>query len=100
MFTPEVKAGWEMWGVVHTICPSFIPSPGGESHFPWVEVTAERGLGLIQEQKAQWEETTASQARHGLRLLDQQPLLSLHSSAQVMEEHEPVQQRSQPYLQQ
>ncbi|KAK1334491.1 hypothetical protein QTO34_005497 [Cnephaeus nilssonii] len=28
-----------------------IPSPGGDSHFPWVEVCADTGLGLIREQK-------------------------------------------------
>ncbi|KAK1334612.1 hypothetical protein QTO34_005619 [Cnephaeus nilssonii] len=35
------------------LCQRFIPSPGGESLSPWVEVCADRGLDWIQEQKVQ-----------------------------------------------
>ena len=61
MFTSHVKAGWvhvgDGWGA---LCLQFVPSPGGESHFPWEEVCVDTGLALIQDQKVQWAEAAAT----------------------------------------
>ena len=59
-------AGW-IWGGGSTLCPRFILSPGGETHFPWVEVCIDTGLGLILEQKLQWAEIAATRACQSLR---------------------------------
>ncbi|KAK1342011.1 hypothetical protein QTO34_016764 [Cnephaeus nilssonii] len=40
-----------------------ILSPGGESHFPWVDVCVDIGLDLIWDQKVQWAEAAVTRAR-------------------------------------
>ena len=52
------------------LCMRFILSPGGETHFPWVEVCIDTGLGLILEQQVQWAEAAATRGGQGLRPLD------------------------------
>ena len=43
-----------------TLCLRSTLSPGGDSHFPWVEVCADTGLGLIWEQKVQGAEAAVT----------------------------------------
>ncbi|KAK1335211.1 hypothetical protein QTO34_004795 [Cnephaeus nilssonii] len=47
-------------GPLHGGTRRSILSPGGDSHFPWVEVCADTGLGLIREQKVQGAEAAVT----------------------------------------
>ncbi|KAK1335212.1 hypothetical protein QTO34_004796 [Cnephaeus nilssonii] len=60
MFAPQVKAGWVDVECGWRPLPQVYLSPGGDSHFPWVEVCADTGLGLIREQKVQGAEAAVT----------------------------------------
>ncbi|KAK1334601.1 hypothetical protein QTO34_005608 [Cnephaeus nilssonii] len=79
-------AGWT-WSVGGALCPRSIPSPGGDSHFPWVEVCADTGLGLIREQKVQGAEAAVTKAGQGLS-----PPEWLLSSTQIKVEQQLVEE--------
>ena len=59
----QAKAGWGDVECGGHPRPRSILSPGGESHFPWVDVCVDTGLDPIREQKAQWAEAAVSRAR-------------------------------------
>lgn len=69
MFTPQVKAGWVDIKCGRRPLPKVYPNHGGECHFSWVEVCADTGQGLIQEQKVQWAEAAAGGLMPSDRLL-------------------------------
>ena len=70
MFNLRSRLAGSTWSKGGIFCPSFIPSPGCDSHSPLVEVCVDTGLGLSLEQKVQWAETAAARAWQGLRPWD------------------------------
>lgn len=62
-------AGWT-WIVGGALCPKFIPSPGGESQFPRVELCADSGLGLTWEQNVHWAKAAVTRVQQSLSPLD------------------------------